>query len=93
MSLSQDDVLLTRLGEPVASLAEETAALKHASLAAEKILYSLLSLHPQEFEVLKDHGLTRSEIEETMNAALLARHRVTCAEAQTLESSNAQGVI
>lgn len=69
------------------------AALKQASIAAEKILYSLLSLHPQEFEVLKDHGLTRAGIEETMNAALLARHRVTCAEAQTLETANAQGVI
>lgn len=84
MSLTRDAVLLARLGEPVASLAEETASLKQACLATEKILFCLACLGDDEFAVLEDHGLTRLRIEDTMNSALLARHRVTRAESETM---------
>jgi len=74
---SADIALLTALEAPAASLAEETARLKRACLAAEKILFGLTLLRDDEFAVLKRHGLDRTEVETVMNAGLLARHRVT----------------
>jgi len=79
---SADLALLTALDAPLTSLAEETAALKRACFAAEQILFGLSLLRDDEFAVLKRHGLDRTEVEIVMNAGLLARHRVTRAEAE-----------
>lgn len=65
---------------PIASLPEETARLKQASLAAEKILFSLTLLNDNEFAVLENHGMTRSAVEAAMFAGAIARRRVTLAE-------------
>lgn len=81
---SEDAALLAAIEAPLGSLAEETAALKRASFEAEKILFLLSLLRADEFERLGKLGLilTRSSVREVANSGLLARHRVTRAEAE-----------
>lgn len=77
-----DVALVAAIEAPPASLAEETAHLKQACLAAEAIVYRLSLLREDEFTVLERHGLTRDRLAEVANAGLRARHRVTRAEAE-----------
>ncbi|QSZ66429.1 hypothetical protein RJ40_02405 [Methanofollis aquaemaris] len=77
-----DLALMAAMEDPIDSLAEETAHLKRAALAAEAILYRLSLLREDEFAVLERHGLTRGHLTEVANSGLLARHRVTRAESE-----------